>query len=243
MPRNPNKTPCGIPGCRAWAIRGSHPPRCSPHRHATLEAGGSPDDDRATGTGGNTSPSSTASGPAKSLTVGAPPGNQNRAVHGFYSEVLRPEERADLLRYAADTSLDGEIAITRVALRRILGMLLTGRTAGPEPVPLGADDYARFVSLAFRGAGTISRLLRARQVLTGDTDELFSFLESVLEQLDAEDAARLEGAAANGSPDPDIEPQKKDPDARGPGATTLETAPKATIASTPAKPVSTGAAM
>ena len=32
MPRNPAKTPCSVDGCRAWAIRGSDPPLCSPHR-------------------------------------------------------------------------------------------------------------------------------------------------------------------------------------------------------------------
>ena len=32
MPRNPDKTPCSVEGCRAWAIRGSDPPLCAPHR-------------------------------------------------------------------------------------------------------------------------------------------------------------------------------------------------------------------
>jgi hypothetical protein len=31
VPRNPNKRPCSVPGCRAWVIRGSDPPRCSAH--------------------------------------------------------------------------------------------------------------------------------------------------------------------------------------------------------------------
>jgi hypothetical protein len=138
MPRNPHKTPCSVPGCRAWAIRGSDPPRCSAHR----------------GAGAHPEP-----GPG----VGAPPGNQNRLLHGFYATILRPEELADLLVHAADTSLDAEIAITRVALRRILRMLLTGLSPGPAPRPLDVVDYARFSSLAFQGVATVSRLLRARQ--------------------------------------------------------------------------------
>jgi hypothetical protein len=31
MPRNTDKVPCGIAGCKAWAVHGSDPPRCSPH--------------------------------------------------------------------------------------------------------------------------------------------------------------------------------------------------------------------
>jgi hypothetical protein len=27
MPGNPHQTPCAVPGCRAWALRGSGPPR------------------------------------------------------------------------------------------------------------------------------------------------------------------------------------------------------------------------
>ncbi len=31
MPRNPDKKRCSFPDCRAWAIRGTDPPVCSPH--------------------------------------------------------------------------------------------------------------------------------------------------------------------------------------------------------------------
>jgi hypothetical protein len=31
MPRNPNKRRCAVPGCRAWAMRGSHV--CGSHRN------------------------------------------------------------------------------------------------------------------------------------------------------------------------------------------------------------------
>ena len=166
MPRNPNKTPCGIPGCRAWAIRGSNPPRCSPHRHSKQQP--------------------TIPDLAETPIVGAPPGNQNRLVHGFYSTILRSEDGAGLLAFAADTTVDAEIAITRVALRRILGMLLTGTTPGPDPVPLDLQDYARFAGLAFQGANTISRLLRARKDLSSDSDPLTSALYQALEELGEE---------------------------------------------------------
>ncbi len=195
MPRNPNKTPCSVPGCRAWAIRGSSPPRCSPHRSrkASPEAGQQASPDPVPTQAGGTGPKgrkiegrTLSEAEGRTPTVGAPPANQNHLVHGFYSTVLRPKERADLVAYAADTTLDAEIAIARVALRRILGMFLTGVTPGPEPFPLDAQDYARFASLAFQGAGTISRLLRARQALSGDTDPLMGFLTQALEELGEE---------------------------------------------------------
>jgi len=185
MPRNPNKTP-------AWAIRGSDPPRCSPHRHAAAYPEPIPSEAAGPGPTAHPEPSlSKAEGPyptafADSASgVGAPPGNQNRLVHGFYAKVLRPEERADLEDYAADTTLDAEIAITRVALHRIYGMLLTGTT--PDPRPLNAQDYARFASLAFRGAGAVSRLLRARQVLSPELSDAFtSAMNQALDELSAE---------------------------------------------------------
>ena len=55
MPRNPNKTRCQIPGCRAWAMR-DHT-RCRAHRDAELGPRG----------------------------AGAPPGNLNALKHGRYS--------------------------------------------------------------------------------------------------------------------------------------------------------------
>jgi hypothetical protein len=174
MPRNPHKTLCAVPGCRAWAVRGSDPPRCAPHRHAASLA--CPE---STGDVLRVEPAEP--GPR----VGAPPGNQNRLVHGFYAEALHPRELADLGSCAADSTLDAEIAVTRVALRRILGMLLTGVTPGPNPHPLDAQDYARFVGLAFQGASTISRLLRARHDLPGD-EPMTTFLDQILDDLGSE---------------------------------------------------------
>jgi hypothetical protein len=119
--------------------------------------------------------------------VGAPPGNQNRLVHGFYATILQPKDRDDLVAYAADATLDAEIVIARVALRRILGMLLTGCTPGPDGIPLTAWDYARFAGLAFQGAGTISRLLRARKILTGDRESALSrAIDQALDELGEE---------------------------------------------------------
>ena len=108
MPKNPNKARCQHPGCRAWAVRDSSPPLCAAH-------------------GGRKG--------------GAPPGNQNALTHGFYASTLTPYELADLDvigQLAGDTTLDAEVVITRIALRRLLHMFQTGTTPGPEPQPLAA---------------------------------------------------------------------------------------------------------
>jgi hypothetical protein len=153
MPRNPNKRPCSVPGCNAWAIRGSDPPRCSPH----------------------------------SRMVATPKEEPNHPVPEFYATAVHPEELVDLTDHAGDATLLAEIAITRIALRRIFGMLVTGQTAGPNPRPLEALDYARFVGLAFRGAGTISRLLRANHAVGGDQPTEFEqMMDAALDQLGAQ---------------------------------------------------------
>ena len=76
-----------------------------------------------------------------------------------------------------------EIAVTRIALRRIFGMLVTGETPGDNPRPLDAQDYARYVGLAFQGAGAISRLLRANHAVGGQSSEIPQAIESALDQL------------------------------------------------------------
>jgi hypothetical protein len=66
-------------------------------------------------------------------------------------------------------------------------MLLTGVTPGPNPQLLDAQDYARLASLAFQGAGTVSRLLRARQAISpADADLMHRALEQALDEIGAE---------------------------------------------------------
>ena len=152
MPRNPNKTPCSVPDCRAWAIRGSDPPRCAPH------------------TPGRT---------------GVPLGNRNSLTHGFYASTLHPDDLAGLDEGAIDTTLDDEILIIRLALRRLQRMILTGTTPGPRPQRLGVHDYARFIGLTFQGTNTRSRLLRARHDLPGN-DRFMQVMDQALDALSEE---------------------------------------------------------
>ena len=97
--------------------------------------------------------------------AGAPLGNRNAFTHGFYASTLHPDDLATLDEQATDCSLDGEILIIRIALRRLQHMILTGTTPGPNPRRLEASDYARFIGLTFQGTNTLSRLLRVRYEL------------------------------------------------------------------------------
>jgi hypothetical protein len=127
--------------------------------------------------------------PHAGLTVGAgaPPGNQNRRTHGFYSRTFERAEIDDLVVFASCETLDDEIACARVALRRVFRLLLAGTTPGPEPTPLAAPDYLRLVALAFQGTRTVARLLRDRHEL-GDDDEdgISTFMAQALDELSEE---------------------------------------------------------
>jgi hypothetical protein len=152
MPTNPDKRHCTRPGCKAWAVRGSDPPLCSPH----------------------------------SGRVGAPPGNANHLIHGYYTSVLHPEETAGLSDTVETSTLDAEILMTRAAIRRLFQMLKSGKTPGADPKPLTAEDYGRYIGLIFAGAGAISRLLRARAALPGFTSAFDRMMEEVLDNLGKE---------------------------------------------------------
>ena len=72
MPRNPQKTHCEVPGCRAWAMRGHT--RCRAHRDAEL-------------------------GPR---SAGAPHGNLNALKHGRHAHPLPPPDLERLAGQIAD---------------------------------------------------------------------------------------------------------------------------------------------
>ena len=151
--------------CKAWAIRGSDPPRCS--AHAGRNAG-----------------------------AGAPPGNQNRRTHGFYASALLPEELADLVACSGDMTLDDEIAIARVTLRRILAFLSADRVhRGPEysrapegtTVEMTPLDYARLAALSLAGARTVARLLRDKRALSGEAaDGISGAISQAIDELSTE---------------------------------------------------------
>ena len=117
--------------------------------------------------------------------TGAPFGNRNALIHGFYASSLHPDDLATLDEQATESSLDGEILIIRFALRRLQHMIVTGATPGPHSRRLDAGDYARFISLTFQCANTLSRLLRVRHDLPGN-DAFLNVMDAALDGLSKE---------------------------------------------------------
>ena len=89
MPRNPNKTRCEVPRCRAWAMRGHT--RCRAHRDDEL-------------------------GPRD---TGAPPGNLNALKHGHHSHPLPPSDLASLAHHIVQQpdDLPSQISFTAQRLQ------------------------------------------------------------------------------------------------------------------------------
>lgn len=112
-------------------------------------------------------------------TAKAPTSNDNAKTHGFYSRAYTDQEIADLITYAIDETLDDEIAVTRVALRRVFTLL---KLANLEP-----KEYTHLASLAFVGARTVGRLLRDKRALSGEAaDGLTTTLTAALDELATE---------------------------------------------------------
>ena len=108
----------------------------------------------------------------RNVGAGGKKGNTNAQKHGFYRSALTPNEVADLLTYAVNDSVEDELAIVRVMLRRLLEYL-------QKPIPLADEkvvgemvgkDVLRFLNegerltaaapLVYRGARTISYMIK-----------------------------------------------------------------------------------
>ena len=161
MPRNPYKRRCSYPGCRAWARRDSDPPYCAAHIHIADPDGDYP-------------------------RPGAPPGNQNRLFHGFYSCTLLPDEFRDLDATSRYVTLEDEILASRVALRRTLAMLACGATLDDEPRPLDTQDQIRLLGLIHQGSRTVSRLVDVQRRHHLTNTELEDEIDAALDQLSEE---------------------------------------------------------
>jgi hypothetical protein len=167
MPNNPDKRPCAHPGCRAWARRDAIEPYCAAHLHLASDLPPEHTD-------------------AALPAPGAPLGNQNRLVDGFYRRTLHGEDADDLDQGAQANDLGAEILIARLALRRTLAMLHTGTTLGDHGQPLTSEELIRLIGLAFQGVRTIARLLAVKRDL-GDGDSLFmQTINVALDELSAE---------------------------------------------------------
>ena len=112
---------------------------------------------------------------------GAPAGNRNAQRHGFYAGLFTAEEITDLATVAVSEGLDDEIALLRVRIRR----------AATEGTDLNAIS---------RACGRLTQMLRAQQVLSGETMDRFqAAMSEVLAELTEELGLSLERAPVTDS--------------------------------------------
>jgi len=92
-------------------------------------------------------------------------------------------------------TLDDEIAIARVTLRRILALLSADRVhrmPEGETVPMTPVDYARLAALLLAGARTVARLLRDKRALSGEAaDGIAGAIAQALDELSTELGIKL----------------------------------------------------
>jgi len=129
--------------CQAWAMRESEPPLCAQHFEPSL-------------------PAETSIVTSKETSTEPSPDAPNKANLDFYSRSFSIEELTALINLALVSSLNGEVAASRIAIRRILQQL---------EEELSAAEYAQLAGLIFTGANTIARLLRAQRSLSGEAAE------------------------------------------------------------------------
>ena len=173
------KVPCSFTtragrACRAWAVRGSDPPACSSHLRANPDLYAAEQACsgrfRASRRGGK---GETAG--ASYLWAGA---GEDVPEASFYDLALSDEEFADLANFAAELSLEAEIACTRRALRHTLEFLQERSGSMSEA------EYLRATGLLFQGAHTVARLLREQRALTGGEDNrLKAIIDAALDGL------------------------------------------------------------
>lgn len=103
--------------------------------------------------------------------AGAPAGNQNATKHGFYRTVLTPQEVADLVTYADNDTIDDEIALTRVLLRRLMN-----RIQQPDIEP---EELKAISPLIFTGTRTVANLLRSKKPANTLADTINDVLDEM----------------------------------------------------------------
>jgi len=102
---------------------------------------------------------------------GAQPGNTNALKHGFYSPRFSPLELHDLDSALVD-GLDDEIALLRVAIRRVFDL------ASDEGE--NSETWFRTLSTLGLASARLAGLLRTQKIIQGDTSSVASALSQAL---------------------------------------------------------------
>lgn len=101
---------------------------------------------------------------------GAQPGNLNALKHGFYAKHFKSDELAQLADATAQ-NLNGEIGLSRIAARRVLGLLDEVETPEEKAALLNAITMA---------AMRVASLLKTKKYLSGDGDGVGVSLQEAL---------------------------------------------------------------
>ena len=102
---------------------------------------------------------------------GAQPGNVNAWKHGFYSRRFKALELADL-ETVLQNSLDDEIALLRVMIRRVFDF------ADQEAASL--EDWSMALSTLGAASTRLAGLIRTQQLTSGGADSLEDVLAQAL---------------------------------------------------------------
>jgi len=105
----------------------------------------------------------------------APPTESDNSC--FYP--ILPFERADLAALSAERSLEDEIGVARVTLRRVMAQM--------DQTPADSETLVKLGALVMTGARTIARLLRDERALTGKAaDGIAGAIGQALDELSVE---------------------------------------------------------
>ena len=110
-------------------------------------------------------------------------GNQAAQKHGLYGRYFREEDLSALAAVATETGLDDEIALARVAIRRLAERI--------DMVEETGDAVALSAAL-FNGAGRVAGLLKAQRALSGRAaDGVAGAIAQALDELSNEWGVQL----------------------------------------------------
>jgi len=154
-------TAAGLP-CRAYAVRGSEPPRCAPHGGGRRPVGGQAGNSNALKHG--------------VYAASAPPSGADRTEAGA-SPSLAPTRDVDR---GARERLDGRIADLDRRLDQLSRYIDRFSIGDGSPGTLTIQDFSRLIALQGELLSRIMRLLRDRQQLQATWEE--SFLQECIDE-------------------------------------------------------------
>lgn len=103
---------------------------------------------------------------------------KNAFKHGFYSRLLSADELSDLMAFIDDPTLEDEIAIARVMLRRAMARLAEN--------DMDEEELNDLAELVLSGTRTIGRLLRDQKELSNKSNEGLAAIGEALDKIAAE---------------------------------------------------------